>query len=420
MKKLLFMGCSFGTEEALKYAKRIGIYTIITDYYSIESSNLKKMADEFWTIDVANIDELEKKCREENITGIFAATSEFCLDNTKELCHRLNLPFYASDEGWACSRDKERFKKHCIQCGLYVPHSYSIEQIKEINAWDSIHYPVIVKPVDSCAQQGLSICNNIFELEKGIKNGLNYSAIKRITVEEYITGNELAIMYYFVDGKPIPVEIVDMIYMSVNGRNNFVFAKQHSRFQDEYLKNISQKVEKLFQNMKCYNGVAFIQVIRKNGTYYFLELGYRINAGGSWVVTKKMSGISSIEFMVDYALGFKYKLFFDSQTDLNPEHKTGGIYLLWAKPGKIARIEGLDGVNKLSDVEIVLQHFNIGDEIPKETSMRQIAFYIAVVANDHADLRTKIKEINTTLHIYDTQGNDLLLYLTDYKSLERI
>ena len=82
----------------------------MTDYNPPEISTLKKVADEYWMTDVADVDELEEKCRQENVTGIFAATSEFCLDMAKELCSRMNLPFYASEEAWACARDKIRLK----------------------------------------------------------------------------------------------------------------------------------------------------------------------------------------------------------------------------------------------------------------------------------------------------------------------
>ena len=64
-RKLLFLGCSVGTEEALEYAKETGIYTILTDYNPPEISTLKKVADEYWMTDVADVDELEEKCRQE-------------------------------------------------------------------------------------------------------------------------------------------------------------------------------------------------------------------------------------------------------------------------------------------------------------------------------------------------------------------
>lgn len=137
-EKLLILGCSVGTEDALQYAKELGVYTIITDNIIPGENSLKRMADEYWMIDVADVDALESRCKEEEVSGIFAATSEFCLDKAKELCERLKLPFYASDEGWASARDKERFKRHCADCGINVPKKYEVcgpiseELLKEI------------------------------------------------------------------------------------------------------------------------------------------------------------------------------------------------------------------------------------------------------------------------------------------------
>ena len=57
--KLLFMGSSTGTKEALIYAKSLAVYTIITDYNPPEKNLLKMLADEYWMIDVADLVTLE-------------------------------------------------------------------------------------------------------------------------------------------------------------------------------------------------------------------------------------------------------------------------------------------------------------------------------------------------------------------------
>ena len=220
MQKLLFMGCSFGTEEALKYAKSTGVYTIVTDYNPPEISRIKRMADEYWMIDVADIDKLEEQCRKENVSGIFAATSEFCLDKTKELCERMGLPFYASDESWACTRDKTKFKRYCQECGVDTPRIWYMGKELTKDTLDIIQYPVIVKPTDSCAQQGISVCENEQELLDGFEMALSKSDSQNVIIEDYIEGVEIAPFYFFVNGKAMLSELDDLVYLPVNGRNN--------------------------------------------------------------------------------------------------------------------------------------------------------------------------------------------------------
>ena len=412
------MGCSFGTEEALAYAKSIGVYTIVTDYNSSEISTLKKMADESWMIDVTNIDDLEEKCRKENITGIFAATSELCLDKAKELCNRLGLPFYASDEGWHCARDKIRFKQHCLECGIDTPYIWSIGNRLTREILDKIEYPVIVKPTDSCAQQGLFVCKNEQELRKNFEVALSVSDSKKVMVEEYVVGTEVAPFYFFVNGQVILTELDDLIYLPINGRNNFVFVKNYSRFTNMYLDQINPKMKKLFQRIGCYNGVAFLQGILKDGKIYFLELGYRIDGIGVWKRTKKAYHYSSIEFMIDFSLGCPSIPDHFPHLNKNFPVKPGGTYLLWARPGKIAQIEGIDIVKNMDSVDIILNRFQIGDEIPQAVSMLQVAFCICIVVENKNILKEKIRQINEVLHIYDAEGKDLLFYLTEYDSLD--
>ena len=420
MEKLLFMGCSFGTEEALRYARSIGIHTIVTDYFSPEISRPKMMADEYWMIDLADLDYLEQKCRLENITSIFAATSEFCLDQARELCRRLDLPFYASDEGWLCSRDKKKFKQYCTECGLDTPHTWLTGGQLTRNILEHIEYPVIVKPTDSCAQQGISVCKNEQELLRGFEAAQRCSSSGQVLVEEYIVGEEVAHFYFFLDGEAVLSELDDLVYLPIHGRSNFVFVKNYSRFSDTYLREIHPRVKRLFERMKCRHGTAFLQGIWRGEKLYFLEMGYRLDGIGVWKRTKKAYGYSSLEFMVDCALREPQKELpsaFTFSEGFHPDSKITGTYLMWARPGKVAQIDGLDAVSEVEGAEVILQHFQAGDTIPDQVSLRQIAFYIAIVAESTADMKKKVKIINEVLHMYNEEGCEMLFYLTDYDSL---
>ncbi len=417
-EKLLILGRSDGTKEALDYAKETGLYTVLTDYLPPEENTLKKTADEYWMTDVSDIDELEERCRRENISGIFAATSEFCLDAAKELCDRLNLPFYASDEGWACARDKLRFKKHCLECGVDTPRIWQVGGRLTEEILKQIRYPVIVKPTDSCAQQGISVCENEAELLYGFEAALEASASKTVMIEDYIVGEEVAPFYFFLNGEAILVELDDLVYLPVNGRNNFVFVKNFSKFIPQYQEKIEPKMKKLFLRMGCRNGAAFLQGIRKEDRVYFLELGYRLDGIGAWKRNRMEGRYSSVELLVDFALGHQKKIGKEIYMKKDAVNRPGGTYLLWARPGKIAKIEGLKMVKGMESVEVIVERFQVGDEIPQKVSMRQVAFCICVIAEKVSDLKEKVARINEALHIYDKEGKDMLYYLTDLESLE--
>ena len=417
--KLLFMGSSTGTKEALIYAKSLAVYTIITDYNPPEKNLLKMLADEYWMIDVADLVTLEQKCRKEQITGIFASTSEFCLDKTRELCRRLSLPFYASDEGWTCARNKLRFKQRCVECGLDVPKLYQLEEPLTVRSVSELTYPVIVKPVDSCAQQGLSLCRNGEELLACYERALEASPSRRILVEEYIMGDEIDAFYFIQNGKPLLTSMNDKYFMLINERRNASSQPGPSQYYAEYAGLLSNKIEKLFRKMDCRQGNAFLQAIRRDGRYYFLEMGYRIDGIGTWVNSKPQTGFSNVEQMVDLALGRQPSVDIEKDVDFDPGRQNNANYLFWAKPGKVAVSAGVEAVKAMEGVNVVVERFHEGDIIPKADSMFQMAYYIGIIGNNQREVIDKLKNINETLHLYDSEGRELLTPFTDYGVLQK-
>ena len=411
-EKLLILGCSIGTEDALRYAKQEGIYTILTDYLPIGISTLKEEADEYWMIDVADLDTLEVRCRENAVKGIFAASSEFCLDKARELCKRLDLPFYASDEGWMSSRDKERFKQHCIDCDLDVPKRYDIQTLFTESFHEDICWPVVVKPVDACAKKGFSICHNEDELKRGIEYAGHQSETDRVMVEEYIEGEEMGAVYLLNNGDVVNVSTADFVHMPVNGSSSFTYIRHNSIYEGEYTSNLSKKVERLFKSMGCRNGVASFQLVRKNGRYYFLEMGYRLNGGGTWIIDEKLCGINIVKYLVDFALRHKTDLYVKKRKAVF-EYQAGGTYLIWARPGRIARIEGVEEIER--DIRIINQNFKEGDCVPEIVSLKQVAFYICLVDKSEEGIGKKLERINKTLHMKDTDGKEMLLYFRNYE-----
>lgn len=285
---------------------------------------------------------MEEKCRLEQITGIYAGNNEFCLDQTKALCQRLRLPFYASEEGWACARDKEKFKQYCKACGLAVPQQYLINRLEEIEMLPETIFPVIVKPTDSCAQQGLSLCRNRQELKSGYQKAYAASAKGKVIIEEYIEGEELAVHYFIVEGHPFLIGVEDILCQPISGQKKGIFGQTPSVYTQTYIKQTSKKVEKLLQNMNCRQGNVFLQMIQKNGIFYFLEMGYRLEEVGLWINWKKLYQFSTLELMVELALGRSLSAQAEKLKiiSLQKSQKLGGIYMIWANPGIIARIEG--------------------------------------------------------------------------------
>lgn len=412
--KMLIMGIDCTTKFVIEYARTQGIYTIITDYNTLERAPLKRLADEYWMINVGDLDLLEERCRAEQITSVFAGCHEFCLDMAKELCKRLNLPFYASEEGWATGRDKARFKKHCMECGLDVAHGYPLDGFFSPEVLAAVRYPVVVKPSDASAERGLSICHNEAELRRGYENALSFSQNGNIIVEEYVEGNEVDIVYYVDDGIPHLICVNDNLLVKVNERMNMSFIPNQSRYYDEYVREVEAKVEKLIQRMECKNGVVTFQAIRKDGKYYFLEAGNRLDGAGCWVAMKRFYQASYLEWMVDLARGRKPVIDWNA-VDFSPVGKHSAIYLYWARPGHVQAVKGRELIEGADGISIAIGRFQPGDTVVKTDNFIQIAWFIQITAESSTELVNKLAFVNQNLLLLDEHGQNLMIPYEDYE-----
>lgn len=416
-EKLLLLGVDTSTKYALDYARRIGVTTIVTDYYPNEKSPVKRMADEVWEIDVKALDELEQRCKESHVTGVYAGNNEFCLDMAKELTKRLHLPFYASDEGWMCARDKARFKKRCMEAGLNVPRRYPLTDKFEPAVLSEIAYPVIVKPIDSCASQGISVCHNEEELRHGYKKALANSASKEIIVEEYIVGQEMTAHYFVYNGKAFLTYLNKPISTIMVGEKYLCLTTNQCEEYKEYVKQTTIPVQQLFSNMHCRYGHLFLQLIKKDNKFYFFEMGYRLDGLGSWTITQALYDFNPVNLMVELSLGHELPDGWNKTAEENIGKEIGIIYLLGAKKGKIARIIGLEYVKSMEGVEVILERCHEGDEQRHEGNMLQAIYYITVVADSSEKAVQKIREINDHLAVFDEIGNDMLIRFHNYDAL---
>ena len=406
-KKLLFLGIDSSTGDAIKYAKSKNVYTIVSDFNSPEIKKEKKTADEYWMIDVADFEALKNRCVEEGVTNIFAGNHEFCLDQCKRLCKELGFPFYASDDGWNAARDKGIYKEKCRKAGLLTPRQYRLDKGFSRQDMDMIQYPVVVKPSDSSARKGISIVLDQDELFSAYEKALEYSENKKIIVEEYIDGNDLFVGCYIHEKKLILLHVTANQFIIVDGQKRFGFGDHASKYTSLVDEHLLSKYEKLISDLKCENGACMFQCICRNNLIYNIEFSYRLDGIRSWERIQRLKGINQLEFMVELALGNSVSnisfAFSESQ-----EICVG--YVIWALPGKIAKIDGKAELYSRDDLLVLTDRFNEGDTVLNEPDMRSIAFIIEVFGMTYKDIRDKIAEINKHLHFYDGNMHEMLLH----------
>ena len=406
-KKLLLLGIDNTTRDAIEYARSKNVYTIVTDFSSPETKKEKKLADEYWMVDVSDFEALKKRCIEEGVTNIYAGTNEFCLDQCKRLCKELGFPFYASDDGWKASRDKGFYKEECRKAGVLTPKQYYLDKNFSEKDLEKIQYPVVVKPSDSTARKGLSIVSNQDELRAAYEKALEYSENKKIIVEQYIDGIDVYIGCYIHNKKLKLLYVTVTQFIRVNGQKRFAFSSDFSKITKLVDEQLLSKYEKLITNMKCENGVCMFQCTSRDNLIYTFEFGYRLDGIRIWERVARTKGINELKMMVDLALG---EIISDNAFIENGTKEKHICWLIWSLPGKISKIEGKKELYSRNDISVLVDRFKEGDTVLDVLDMRAIVLIIEVFGKNYEEITEKMIHINKTLHFYDENMNDMIIH----------
>ena len=409
-KKLLLLGTNSGTCDMVDYARKQGAYVIVTDNLPPERSAGKLIADEAWQVSTDDVDMLETLAIANKINGIFAGVSEFNLEKALTLSERLGLPFYCAREQWEICSNKQRFKQLCRDNGVPVAKEYTIDGNSESEDLRKIKYPVIVKPVDRSSGIGIRICHNENELFKGYARAVSLSKTKKAIVEEFVLGDEINVGYTVKDSQ-ISLSYVGFGYLNPELSETIPLPQASiwpSKYTDKYIRELNDKVIRMFKSIGLANGFIFIQGVINGEGFHIFESNFRLAASCLYRFISRVNDINFMEMLVDYALTGKMEGY-DLSLD-NPKFSKYCCYLsLISQGGLVGKIIGVEEIRKKKNLIALDKMYGVGDYIEKSGTLGQMHLRFLLIEDTLQDLKTSIKEIQDTVKVLDDKGNDMLL-----------
>ena len=279
-KKLLVMDNSALGACAVKRAKEMGIKTVVANFYPIDKSASKQVADETVDVDISHIDEMVDLIRERGIDGVFIGWTDSHLPFYAEICERAGLPCCGTKEQFEIlSNDKRQFKECCRKYGVPTIPEYKLDINFRREDLERITYPVLVKPADESGSRGVKRCNNEEELVDYYAELYARSKSKKILVEKYIdNAREIFLHFTIQDGYcSLSNSFVKHKAISDNGIAAsailHVFAASDTPL---FCKTVEKNFRAMIQGLGIENGMTMLQGFVKDGEYHFYESGLRM------------------------------------------------------------------------------------------------------------------------------------------------
>ena len=409
-KKLLVLGANAISCEIVNAAKALGVYTIVTDYNPIEKAPAKLIADEYWNDSIMDYDVLLPKIKEHHVDGILTGFIDIVLLPYQHLCELAGLPCYATKEVFETTMDKARFKQLCRDNDVPVIPEYDLATFDPNTI--SENHKIIIKPVDNSGSRGVILCEKPEDFQHCLEFALSFSKKKKVVIEKFMQMDSISVSYTIQDGIVSLSTLNDRyVHKAPNGGAVTCLSIYPSKYLDDYLERMNDKVCSMYRKLGVRNGILSVQFFTDGDNYYVMEMGHRLTGGQHYMISKAENGFSPLDQLIHFAITGKMADFSIAEIDdARFKNVYCHLYIL-GKEAKIARFEGLDYLQKMPEVIHFSQMKMVGDTIGPDGTSAQKVVGLHLKLKDRNDLSRIMKDIQREFHFYDEDGNDLTLEL---------
>lgn len=411
-KKLLILGGNPETTPLVEIANSMGVKTIVASGRHTDPA--KKAAWKASDIDGMDVPGLIALAREEQVDGVLVGVADILVPSYCKVCDALGLPCYATQQIVDVFAFKDVFKSTCERYGVHgIPEYYLDAEMKREDL-DKIQYPVMIKPVDNGGGVGMTVAYNEEELVEGVKKALDSSYKKRFIVEKYMLCDDMGMYYTFKDGYCSASCIYDRYTTDEQpGLSRVCLGGTYpSKHLDEYFERMHPNALRLFKEIGIKNGVLMLSGFYENGEFYVYDTGFRLQGEAPHLLMKAIHGFDQREMLIRFALtGSEGSVNLETDDDTRLRGKWASTLWFLLKQGHIAKIEGLDEIDKDNRIVANIQRLYEGDDVLPEWigNEKQVLTRMYLVCDSKEDLAACLREYQSKVKVLDENGNNLVL-----------
>lgn len=275
-KRVLLLNASHNDERLLKALKKLNCYVITTGNRPQLPGH--KMADEYVFGDYTDLEAMYQLAVEKKVDAVCPCCNDFGVITASYVSERLGFSGQDDYQTTLILHNKANFKAFAEKLGkIRTPMAASFHDMTEALKWaenTGLEFPLIVKPVDLSAGNGICRADSTEELKRCIENAFSCSREKKIVVEPFISGTQHGFCTYLINQKVVAV--------CSNNEHSFInpYRVEVDTFpaKDVELvqKDLIEQIERIAQALHLSDGIFHLQYIMRDGKAYILECMRRV------------------------------------------------------------------------------------------------------------------------------------------------
>lgn len=269
--------------------KKLGYYIICTG--NIKGLPGERYVDEYIQADYSDKDLVLNIAKEKRIDAICQCCNDFGVYTAAYVAEQLNLPGYDSYETTLILHNKDRFNEFAKKHGIRTPESRSFCDRESALQWigKGVTYPLIMKPVDASAGNGISKVETEVEATREIENAFSKSKEGRIVIEPFISGSQHGLCTFLRNQKVIAC-CSNNEYSIVNPYRVEIDTYPSENF-DEVSEDLRKQIEHIAAVLELKDGIFHLQYIMDEKTPMIIEVMRRVLGNMYSVPANLLNGI---------------------------------------------------------------------------------------------------------------------------------
>ncbi len=306
--------------------------------------------------------------REHGVSAVIAGC-----ESGVELADRLSQHLGLSSNGTALSaarRNKYLMAQTVAAHGVRIPDQFCSHQLNELMEWIRQYgsWPVIVKPVSSCASDGVCLCESEAQVEAAFDGIMTHRNVlgqenTAMLVQEYLEGTE-----YVVDTVSCAGQHRIAAFWRYGRRPDNSFVGYDSMellpYDGEIQTQLFSYATVVLNALGVKYGPAHCELMRHDGAISFVESATRLTAGNNAVLSRFCGAVCQLDLTIDaYSnpTGFVERM----NEPQALERRAANFFLMPRRKGRLLSLPRIHEIRNLQSFHRVSVGAAFGEPAPR-------------------------------------------------------
>src|SRR3989344_3248565 len=395
-KTLLIIGAGEEQKLAVKTAKEIGLFVVVSDINP--NAPAIELANDY--IQASTYDPKEtlkaalKFSRSRKIDGVMTVGVD-APQTVSLVAQKLGLNAHSMITAKLATNKllmKEAFKRE----GVNIPWFSKVDNLKHLKSIVSKKgRRLVLKPQDSRGGRGVLQLDKVPSLEWAYEIARNYSPSQQVMIEEFLPGPQISTESFIYQGKIYTPGFIDRNYELLRKFSPYFIengGEQPTKLSPNIVTKVNFLLEKAAKAMKIKEGVMKGDIVVHKQEPAVIEVAARLSGG--YMATKQIpiaTNVDLVKAVIKSALNIPI-----NPSELLPKFQKGVAIRYWfPKSGSIVKVTGVDKLKNYPWIKYYYLKAKLGDSLERPTDLtKRIGFVICEGKNRQQAVERNRKIIN--------------------------